>query len=228
MRRRKARRRCREPTGSVDRACRGRHPRRFLFKSIFMKFAIAVAACRRGDACLRRRPAALRRDIAESAAPCLACHGENGQSETPKCLRSAGSPRPALCADPALSVPRKQREVEIMNEMTKSFTDDDLRAFSDFISRLPPPIAAGGRWRCRAPTTRRALITQHRCNSCHNLDCPAAKTFRVSPISARTISLRRCAKTRTTCGTATTAPWPRCSRPSTTRRYVAYYIARFR
>ncbi len=33
----------------------------------------------------------------------------------------------------------KQRVVEPMNEMTKGFTDDDLRAFSDFIAKLPPP-----------------------------------------------------------------------------------------
>ena len=26
-----------------------------------------------------------------------------------------------------------------MNDMTKAFTDDDLRAFSDFIAKLPPP-----------------------------------------------------------------------------------------
>jgi cytochrome c553 len=57
-----------------------------------------------------------------------------------------------------------------MNDMTKAFTDDDLRAFSDFIATLPapkPPADAGDAARMQRAA---ALITQHRCNSCHNLD----------------------------------------------------------
>ena len=60
--------------------------------------------------------------------------------------------------------------VEVMSEMTKGFTDDDLRKFSEFLSKLPPPPArriSGDPARMQAG---RALITQHRCNSCHNLD----------------------------------------------------------
>ena len=68
----------------------------------------------------------------------------------------------------------KQRVVEIMNDMTKDFTDDDLRAFSDAIAKLPPPQPP------QPPTPDvpdaarmqrgRALIGQHRCNTCHNPD----------------------------------------------------------
>jgi cytochrome c553 len=54
--------------------------------------------------------------------------------------------------------------------MTKDFTDDDLRAYSDFLAKLPPPkppVDGGDAARMQSGS---ALITQHRCNSCHNLD----------------------------------------------------------
>jgi cytochrome c553 len=64
--------------------------------------------------------------MAERAAPCLACHGDKGQSETPEIPSLGGQPAPYLLIQLYL-FREKQRSVEIMNEMTKSFTDDDLR-----------------------------------------------------------------------------------------------------
>jgi cytochrome c553 len=107
--------------------------------------------------------------FSERVAPCLACHGEKGQSETPEIPSLGGQTAPYALIQLYL-FREKQRTVEIMNEMTKGFTDDDLRAFSDFISKLlppPPPADAGDAARLQSG---RALITQHRCNSCHNLD----------------------------------------------------------
>ena len=54
--------------------------------------------------------------------------------------------------------------------MTKGFTDDDLRNFSDFIAKLPPPKRRPTPAMPRACNAAAALITQNRCNSCHNLD----------------------------------------------------------
>jgi len=54
--------------------------------------------------------------------------------------------------------------------MAKSLTDDDLRAFSEFIGKLPkpaPPADAGDPARMQRA---QALIEQNRCNSCHNTD----------------------------------------------------------
>jgi cytochrome c553 len=107
--------------------------------------------------------------MAERAAPCLACHGDKGQSETADIPSLGGQPAPYLLIQLYL-FREKQRTVEIMNEMTKDFTDDDLRAFSDYIAKLPappPPADAGDPARLQSG---RALITQHRCNSCHGLD----------------------------------------------------------
>ena len=107
--------------------------------------------------------------FSERVAPCLACHGENGQSENPEIPSLGGQNAPYALIQLYL-FREKQRVVEIMNEMTKAFTDDDLRAFSDFIAKLPPPkppADAGDAARMQRAAT---LITQHRCNSCHNLD----------------------------------------------------------
>ena len=177
--------------------------------------------------------------LAERAAPCLACHGEKGD------VGNAGNaiarrPAGALSADPALSVPRRQRAstfkkddqmIQVMTEMTKGFTDDDLRNFSDFIAKLPPPqpsadAADAARMAARPRADHAAplqLVSQSR--SVRQRERPAHRR------AARGLSAsRRCASTRATPGTATTAPWPRCCTPVTDAQIVdlAYYIARFR
>jgi cytochrome c553 len=106
--------------------------------------------------------------IAERAAPCLACHGDKGVSETPDIPSLGGQPAPYLLIQLYL-FREKQRTVEIMIEMTKGFTDDDLRNFSDFIAKLPPPPPADAGDAARIQSGR-ALITANRCNSCHGLD----------------------------------------------------------
>jgi cytochrome c553 len=106
--------------------------------------------------------------IAERAAPCLACHGDRGQSQTPELPSLGGQPAPYLLIQ-LYMFREKLRMVEIMNGMTKAFTDDDLRAFSDFVATLPAPqpAEAGDAARTQAGNT---LITANRCNSCHGLD----------------------------------------------------------
>ena len=107
--------------------------------------------------------------LAERAAPCLACHGEKGQSETPEIPSLGGQPAPYLLIQLYL-FREKQRTVEIMNEMTKAFTDDDLRAFSDLVAKLPAPQPAADAGDAARIQSGGALITANRCNSCHNLD----------------------------------------------------------
>ena len=119
-------------------------------------------------ACAASQPL-LAETLAERVAPCLACHGEKGQSETPEIPSLGGQPAPYLLIQLYL-FREKQRVVEIMNDMTKSFTDDDLRTFSDFIAKLPPPKPPADAGDAARLESGRALITQHRCNSCHNLD----------------------------------------------------------
>src|SRR5450830_1833912 len=119
-------------------------------------------------ACAASQPL-LAETLAERVAPCLACHGEKGQLETPEIPSLGGQPAPYLLIQLYL-FREKQRVVEIMNDMTKSFTDDDLRNFSDFIAKLPPPPPLVDTPDAARMQNGRALIGQHRCNSCHNLD----------------------------------------------------------
>jgi cytochrome c553 len=107
--------------------------------------------------------------IQERAAPCLACHGEKGQSETEN-IPSLGGQQAPYALIQLFMFREKLRTFEPMNEMAKSFTDDDLRTFSDFIATLPkpsPPADAGDPARL---ARAQALIQQHRCNACHNTD----------------------------------------------------------
>jgi cytochrome c553 len=116
--------------------------------------------------------------IAERAAPCLACHGESGQSETSETPSLGGQPAPYLVIQlylfreqqRASTLKKDDQKIQDMSEITKGFTDDDLRNFSDFIAKLPspkPPADAGDPARMQRGS---ALITQNRCNNCHNLD----------------------------------------------------------
>ena len=107
--------------------------------------------------------------IQERAAPCLACHGEKGQSETENTPSLGGQQAPYALIQ-LFMFREKLRVFEPMNEMAKAFTDDDLRTFSDFIATLPkpsPPADAGDPARLQRA---QALIQQNRCNSCHNTD----------------------------------------------------------
>jgi cytochrome c553 len=102
-------------------------------------------------------------------APCLACHGETGQSEQPEV--------PSLGAQPAFYVMtqlymfrEKLRTVEPMNEATQGLTDDDLRRMADGIAKLSPPRPVGDAGDPSRLARARGLIQQHRCNFCHNPD----------------------------------------------------------
>src|SRR3954464_7133566 len=102
-------------------------------------------------------------------APCLACHGEKGQSETEN-TPSLGAQQAPYALIQLFMFREKLRVFEPMNEMAKSLTDDDLRTFSDFIAALPKPTAPTD----AADSSRRArgetLVKQNRCNPCHNPD----------------------------------------------------------
>jgi cytochrome c553 len=107
--------------------------------------------------------------LEERAAPCLACHGEHGQSETEN-TPSLGAQQAPYALIQLFMFREKLRTFDPMNEMAKSLTDDDLRSFSEFIGKLPkpaPPADAGDPARLQRA---QALVQQHRCNSCHNTD----------------------------------------------------------
>ena len=112
--------------------------------------------------------------LEERLAPCLACHGEKGQSEQPEV--------PSLGAQPAFYVMvqlymfrERLRTIEIMNAMTQGLTDDDLRSMADVIAKLPPPRPVEEPGDPVRLERARALIQQNRCNFCHNPDFSGAQ-----------------------------------------------------
>src|SRR3981081_785736 len=107
--------------------------------------------------------------IAERAAPCLACHGEKGQSQTEK-PPSLGAQQPPYALIQLFMFREKLRVFEPMNEMAKAFSDDDLRTFSEFIGKLPKPASPADPANPARMARAQAAAAQHRCNSCHNPD----------------------------------------------------------
>jgi len=107
--------------------------------------------------------------IPERAVTCFACHGEHGTSETEN-TPSLGGQQAAYALIQLFMFREKLRTFDPMNEITKSFRDDDLKAFSDFIATLPKPQAPSD-----APDAARmqkalAIIDANHCNSCHKPD----------------------------------------------------------
>ena len=107
--------------------------------------------------------------LEERAAPCLACHGERGQSETENTppLGAQQAPYPLI---QLFMFREKLRDFEPMNEMAKALNDDDLRSFSEFIGKLPKPARPADAGDPARLQRAQALVQQHRCNSCHNTD----------------------------------------------------------
>jgi cytochrome c553 len=102
-------------------------------------------------------------------APCLACHGAQGRSETPLVPSLGGQPEFYLSVQ-LLMFREKIRDVAPMTEMLRGAGDAELQAMAASVAKLPPPA------RSTEPLDRariekaRALIEQHRCNFCHKAD----------------------------------------------------------
>jgi cytochrome c553 len=101
--------------------------------------------------------------------PCLACHGEKGQSSTPEVPSLGGQPAFYLTAQ-LIMFRERMRAVEPMSQMMKGVSDGDLQGMATLLSKLPPPQAASGAADPARVERARALVEQHRCNFCHNRD----------------------------------------------------------
>lgn len=105
----------------------------------------------------------------EKLASCLACHGEKGVSETSEVPSLAGMPKDFTLIQLFL-FRQGTRKVEIMNDLAKDMTDDDLRKFSEYFAKLAPPKASGDAADPAIAARAQAVIAREHCNSCHNPD----------------------------------------------------------
>ena len=106
---------------------------------------------------------------AERVAPCFACHGERGQSETENTPSLGAQQAPYLLIQ-LFMFREKLRIFQPMNDMAKPLSDDDLRAFSDFIATLPKPQPPADAPDPARMQRAQAIIAQNHCNSCHHPD----------------------------------------------------------
>jgi len=103
----------------------------------------------------------------EKLATCVACHGEKGISETSEVPSLAGMPADFTLIQLFL-FRQGTRKVEIMNDIAKDLTDDDLRKLGEYFSKLPPPQASGDAPDPAIAERAKAAIAKHHCASCHN------------------------------------------------------------
>ena len=108
-------------------------------------------------------------DLSEKMAPCLACHGEDGQSHIEN-VPSLGAQQASYTVIQLYMFREKIRVTEPMNEMAKELTDGDLQSIADALAALPaskPPADAGDPTRLQRART---LSEQYHCNACHRPD----------------------------------------------------------
>jgi cytochrome c553 len=102
-------------------------------------------------------------------ATCLHCHGENGQSQTPDVPSLGGEPTQYALIQ-LFMYREKLRVAPVMNDIMKQASDDDLRAISDAIAKLPPPPPPAEVGDSQRLARGSNLAEQNHCNICHRTD----------------------------------------------------------
>ena len=109
---------------------------------------------------------AVAQSVAERLPVCLACHGEKGQSATPDVPSLGAQPKDYVLVQ-LYMFREKLRKVELMNEMAKGLSDDDLRTMSEAIAKLPPPPPPPGETDAARLARAKEIVDKNRCNFCH-------------------------------------------------------------
>jgi cytochrome c553 len=118
--------------------------------------------------CLAALPAAAQ-TVEERLPTCLACHGENGQSQNPE-IPSLGAQQAFYATVQLLMFRERMRVVDPMNDMAKGLSDADLQKFADIISKLPAPKPPDGQADEARMARGRDLVEANHCNFCHRPD----------------------------------------------------------
>lgn len=114
-------------------------------------------------------PLARGADPGEKLAPCLACHGENGQSELAN-VPSLGAQRTSYAVIQLFMFREKMRVAEPMNDLARGLSDDELQALAAALAALPAPKPPADPGDAAHLERARALIEQNHCNVCHRPD----------------------------------------------------------
>jgi cytochrome c553 len=121
--------------------------------------ALALAAAASGSAA----------PVSQQLAPCLACHGASGQSQTPL-VPSLGAQQTGYTITQLFLFREGMRTAAPMNQLAKGLGDDDLRSLAAGVAELPepkPPPDTGDPARLDRASQ---LAAQNHCNVCHRPD----------------------------------------------------------
>ena len=100
---------------------------------------------------------------------CVACHGDKGVSSAPEVPSLGGQPELFVLYQ-LVGFREGQRKFDLMNEMMKGMSDDDLRAAAAFIVKLPPPSKLEDAPDAARMARGKKLAEENRCGVCHNAD----------------------------------------------------------
>ena len=104
--------------------------------------------------------------VQERLPVCLSCHGEKGQSGNPE-VPSLGAQQKDYVLVQLYMFREKLRQVELMNEMTKGLSDDDLRVIAESVAKLPAPVPAADAGDAARIERAEEVVGKNRCNFCH-------------------------------------------------------------
>jgi cytochrome c553 len=99
-------------------------------------------------------------------AQCVACHGENGISQTAEVPSLGGQPELFVLFQ-LVAFRDGQRKAPVMNEVMADLSDDDMRAAAAFVSALPPPPEPKEAGDPQRMAHGKALADKNRCGFCH-------------------------------------------------------------
>ena len=120
-------------------------------------------------ALLAGAPPGIGANLDDKIAPCLACHGAEGQSETENVPSLGAQPAPYTVIQ-LFMFREKLRIAEPMNEMARELSDGELQSFADLIAQQPAPNAPANPGDPARMERARVLTEQNHCNICHRPD----------------------------------------------------------
>ena len=113
--------------------------------------------------------AATAQSVDERFVVCLACHGADGQSRIPETPSLGGQPSFFVVAQLFL-FREGRRDSAAMTAAAKGLTNDDLLAFAERVTKLPPPPSPDEAPDPQRFARGRILTLRHPCGVCHNPD----------------------------------------------------------
>ena len=120
-------------------------------------------------------PSGLAAKVPDNLAPCLACHGADGQSQIEN-VPSLGAQTAPYSLIQLFMYRENMRVAEPMNAAAKDLTDGELQSIAAALAALPaprPPEAPGDPARLERART---LTEQNHCNVCHRPDFAGQQT----------------------------------------------------